>query len=252
MFTLLGNHNAAGRRDYMITNRESFFNDNPIDDFDFEWYPKCWIVFVYMGGASDQPAGDANPFKPRGMADKLLVETRHLEQIAEQQTAASKYQRRTVRSLKQKPVEGPTDGVVDLTTSAATTTRTVIMTHSKDSSFDRISLDEKIKQHKSMIETLQQLKAKGHAVTDEEILDAEYELLEIIRSRKKNKPSNELVVKHSITATDNNLDEVNYDDVVPSALLEEKRAAALYGGDSNAVVDILADDDDDSLEIFKV
>jgi len=63
--------------------------------------------------------------------------------------------------LKQKSAEGPTDGVVDLTTSAATTTRTVIMTHSKDSSFDRISLDEKIKQHKSMIETLQQLKAKG-------------------------------------------------------------------------------------------
>jgi len=186
------------------------------------------------------------------MADKLLVETRHLEQIAEQQTAASKYQRRTVRSLKQKTAVGPTDGVVDLTTSAATTTRTVIMTHTKDSSFDRISLDEKIKQHTSMIETLQKLKAKGHAVTDEEIFDAESELLEIIRSRKKMKPSDDRVVKDSITATDNNLDEVNYDDVVPSALLEEKRAAALYGGESNAVVDMLGDDDDDSLEIFKV
>ena len=78
---------------------------------------------MYMGGASDQPAGEANPFKHRGMADRLMVKTRHLEQIAEQQTAASKYQRRTVRaSLKQKAAEGPTVGVVDLTTSAATTT----------------------------------------------------------------------------------------------------------------------------------
>ena len=79
MFTLLGNHNTAARREYLLTNRESFVNDNPLDEFDIEWYPKCWIVFVYMAGASDQPAGDANPFKPRGMADKLLVETRHLE-----------------------------------------------------------------------------------------------------------------------------------------------------------------------------
>ena len=114
------------------------------------------------------------------------------------------------------------------------------------------SLEQFLLLRKSMIETLQQLKAKGHAVTDKEIFDAEYELLEIIRSRKKPKPSNELVVKDSITATDNNLDEVNYDDVVPSALLEEKRAAALYGGESKAVVDMLGDDDDDSLEIFKV
>jgi len=166
---------------------------------------------VYMGGASDQPAGEANPFKPRGMADKLMVETCHLEQIAEQQTAAIKYRRRSVRALlKQKPAEGPTDGVVDLTkaTSAATTTRTVIMTHTKDSSFDRISLEEKMKQHASMIETLQKLKAKGHPVTDQEIFEAESELLDIISSREKMKPSNELVVKDSITATDNDPDEV--------------------------------------------
>ena len=87
-------------------------HDNPLDEFDFEWYPKSWIVFVYMGGASDQPAGEVNSFKPRGMADRLMGETRHLERIAEQQTAASKYHRRTVRaSLKQKPAKGPTDGV---------------------------------------------------------------------------------------------------------------------------------------------
>ena len=126
------------------------------------------------------------------------------------------------------------------------------MTHTKDSSFDRISLEEKMKQHTSMIETLQKLKAKGYPITDQKIFEVESELLDIIRSRKKMKPSNELVVKDSITATDINMDEVNYDDAVPSALLEVKRAAAIDGGDSNAVVNILADDDDSSLEYVKV
>ena len=35
MFTLLGNHNAAARREYLLTNRQSFVNDNPLDEFDF-------------------------------------------------------------------------------------------------------------------------------------------------------------------------------------------------------------------------
>ena len=120
------------------------------------------------------------------------------------------------------------------------------MTHTTDASFDRIPLEDKMKQHTSMIETLQKLKAKGHLITDQEIFEAESELLDIIRSRKKMKPSNEIGVKDSINTTGNNLDEVNYDDVVPSSLLEEKRAAAMHGGDTNAVVNIFADDDDSS------
>ena len=48
MFTLLGNHNTAARREYLLTNRESYFNDNPLDEFDFEWYPKSWIVSFFQ------------------------------------------------------------------------------------------------------------------------------------------------------------------------------------------------------------
>ena len=227
IFTQLGSLNAAARTEYSTANKQSYFNDNPLDLFDFEWYPKSWIVFVYMGGASDQPDGEANPFKPRGMADRLIVETRNLNEIAEQQTAASKYLRRTVRASLKQP---STDGLIDLTsatTAAPSATRSITMTHTKDASFDRISLEERLSQQSSMVETLQKLKAKGHPVTEEEIFEAETEMLEMIRSRKKFKQGGELGVTVPNAGNRTILSVDDGDHEVPSATAEYLRAPAL-------------------------
>ncbi len=83
-----------------------------------------------------------------------------------------------------------------------------------------------------MVETLQKLKAKGHSVTDEEIFEAETEMLEMIRSRKKFQPSGELPVKVP-NAVSHSVMDVDDEDDVPSSSAEELRASAIHGSDSN-------------------
>ena len=61
-------------------------------------------------------------------------------------------------------------------------TRILTISHTKDASFTN-SFEDQIKQQEKVIESLNNLKTRGHDITDEEIFEAEAELLVIIRSR---------------------------------------------------------------------
>jgi hypothetical protein len=90
--------NEFARKEYI--KGECMKASNILDpaNFDQNWFPTQWLVFVYLGGASDCP-DDANPFKPRSQQDMYDTNVKTLQDVAahKAKTFASKSVRRLIR-----------------------------------------------------------------------------------------------------------------------------------------------------------
>ena len=180
------------RIDYVAANEATFLESNPIPDFDPDWYPAHWLVFVYLGGASDLN-NPGNPFKPRSAKSMVEEESRGLKDIADHVGKCNK-NKKIRRGIRE---DFPADMTGSAMSATAPMVQTIVISHTVIKSAVATQ-DAAIKRAQLKVDTLNALKEKGHEISGKEIVDAEKQLLTLIRGEEepqnKGKATNESIV----------------------------------------------------------
>jgi len=169
------------RKEYIATNKDEFLETHQLEPFDVDWFPSSWLVFVYMGGASDQPHGEANPFKPRGAKAIIVEELLNLEEISSQTRYKSKKIRRSVKNS----LTGISGETIDLASTPTASVSVSKTSHHHSHSFKKNNSETKTQQLNLLankVAVLKKYKESGHKIPDTEIFEAEAEHLAMIRS----------------------------------------------------------------------
>lgn len=178
-FTNIGPSFEKQRKDYVLKELES----NVLPQFDPDWFPQAWLVFVLLGGASEHVSNISNPFRPRSTKDMVEEEKRKLQDLAAHDTTKpqSKTVRRNIRA--QLP-----DSAGSVKSSDAVQSKSVSVTVTLDKQADSLSgTKEKIALVKDKVAILKEnlvfLKDEMKMSDDsEEVVTAKRELMSAFKS----------------------------------------------------------------------